>query len=164
MWPACSRRRRQAFGQCHCRRALEALDRSGDRNGSPLVFPGERGGYRHPPLPPVPMAAGTEGCRHQSATAHLRSPAHVRDVRAPWRHLNLRPLPLHGASLTMIDRHYGHLARDGHEHAIKLLDALNAPWTLVDTVLACLRRFRSPFGLLPPATIELGSARERVTT
>ena len=42
-----------------------------------------------------------------------------------------------GASLTMIDRHYGHLARDGCEHAIKLLDALNAPssirgrwWTL----------------------------------
>jgi hypothetical protein len=42
-----------------------------------------------------------------------------------------------GASLTMIDRHYGHLARDGREHAIKLLDALNAPeldpWTPVDT-------------------------------
>jgi hypothetical protein len=41
-----------------------------------------------------------------------------------------------GASLTMIDRHYGHLPRDGREHAIKLLDALNAPefdpWTLVD--------------------------------
>jgi hypothetical protein len=42
-----------------------------------------------------------------------------------------------GASLTMIDRHYGYLARDGREHAIKLLDALNAPgasggrsWTL----------------------------------
>jgi hypothetical protein len=31
------------------------------------------------------------------------------------------------ASLTMIDRHYGHLSRDGREHAIKLLDALNAP-------------------------------------
>ena len=28
-----------------------------------------------------------------------------------------------GASLTMIDRHYGHLARDGREHAITLLDA-----------------------------------------
>jgi hypothetical protein len=27
----------------------------------------------------------------------------------------------------MIDRHYGHLARDGREHAIHLLDALNAP-------------------------------------
>jgi hypothetical protein len=40
-----------------------------------------------------------------------------------------------GASLTMIDRHYGHLARDGREHAIQLLDALNVgfgPWTLVD--------------------------------
>ncbi len=37
-----------------------------------------------------------------------------------------------GASLTMIDRHYGHLARSGREHATKLLDALNAPWTLVD--------------------------------
>ena len=41
-----------------------------------------------------------------------------------------------GASLTMIDRHYGHLARDGREHAIHLLDALSAGqrprWTLVD--------------------------------
>ena len=27
-----------------------------------------------------------------------------------------------GASLTMIDRRYGHLARDGREHAIRLLD------------------------------------------
>jgi hypothetical protein len=27
----------------------------------------------------------------------------------------------------MIDCHYGHLARDGREHAIELLDALNAP-------------------------------------
>ena len=33
----------------------------------------------------------------------------------------------------MIDRHYGHLARDGREHAIRLLDDLNAPrWTFVD--------------------------------
>ena len=40
-----------------------------------------------------------------------------------------------GASLTMIDRHYGHLARDGREHAAALLDSLAAeeaaaaPWT-----------------------------------
>ena len=27
-----------------------------------------------------------------------------------------------GASLTMIDRHYGHLAHDGQQHAIRLLD------------------------------------------
>jgi hypothetical protein len=36
----------------------------------------------------------------------------------------------------MIDRHYGHLARDGREHAIRLLDEHSAgqrpPWTLVD--------------------------------
>jgi hypothetical protein len=31
-----------------------------------------------------------------------------------------------GASLTMIDRHYGHLARDGRGHAIRLLDAFSA--------------------------------------
>jgi len=41
-----------------------------------------------------------------------------------------------GASLTMIDRHYGHLACDGREHAIRLLDDLCAGqrprWTLVD--------------------------------
>jgi hypothetical protein len=41
-----------------------------------------------------------------------------------------------GASLTMIDRHYGHLARDGREHAIRLLDELSAAqrprWTLAD--------------------------------
>jgi hypothetical protein len=40
-----------------------------------------------------------------------------------------------GASLTMIDCHYGHLARDGREHAIRLLDQLSAGerprWTLV---------------------------------
>ena len=36
----------------------------------------------------------------------------------------------------MIDRHHGHLARDGREHAIRLLDELSASerprWTLVD--------------------------------
>jgi hypothetical protein len=31
-----------------------------------------------------------------------------------------------GASLTMIDRHYGHLDRGGREHAIRLLDAFTA--------------------------------------
>jgi hypothetical protein len=40
------------------------------------------------------------------------------------------------ASLPMIDRHYGHRARDGREHAIRLLDELSADqrprWTLVD--------------------------------
>ena len=30
----------------------------------------------------------------------------------------------------MIDRHYGHLARDGREHAIRLLDISRAPESL----------------------------------
>jgi hypothetical protein len=40
-----------------------------------------------------------------------------------------------GSSISMIDRHYGHLARDSHEHAVALLDALaieravDAGWT-----------------------------------
>ena len=52
-----------------------------------------------------------------------------------------------GASLTMIDRHYGHLARDGRDHAIKLLDtftrseeanvhAVDVAWTLHQQVVA----------------------------
>jgi integrase len=35
-----------------------------------------------------------------------------------------------GTSLAMIDRHYGHLARDGREHAIKLLDTYRAAYSL----------------------------------
>ena len=31
-----------------------------------------------------------------------------------------------GASLTMIDRHYGHLAKDGRQHPIDLLDTYTA--------------------------------------
>jgi hypothetical protein len=29
-----------------------------------------------------------------------------------------------GSSIAMIDRHYGHLARESREHAVSLLDAL----------------------------------------
>jgi hypothetical protein len=51
-----------------------------------------------------------------------------------------------GTSLGMIDRHYGHLARDGREHAIRLLDlaagaepdvhAVDAAWTLTERAVA----------------------------
>jgi hypothetical protein len=52
-----------------------------------------------------------------------------------------------GASLTMIDRHYGHLARDGREHAIRLLDSFSAcavdvGGRSVDTETATPRRNR----------------------
>jgi integrase len=97
------------------------------------VFPGERGGYLdiHHFRPfqwrPAQKAAGITplrrvyDLRHTFATFALRAGISTFDLS---RYM--------GASLTMIDRHYGHLARDGREHAIKLLDALNAPWTLVD--------------------------------
>jgi len=114
-------------------RALDALDRVKDGNGSALLFPGERGGYLdiHHFRPfqwrPAQKAAGITplrrvyDLRHTFATFALRAGISTFDLS---RYM--------GASLTMIDRHYGHLARDGREHATKLLDALNAPWTLVD--------------------------------
>jgi len=114
-------------------RAIDALDRVSDGDGSSLLFPGERGGYLdiHHFRPfqwrPAQTAAGITplrrvyDLRHTFATFALRAGISTFDLS---RYM--------GASLTMIDRHYGHLARDGREHAIRLLDALNAPWTLVD--------------------------------
>ncbi|MFN2469629.1 MAG: hypothetical protein ABR583_01275 [Gaiellaceae bacterium] len=40
----------------------------------------------------------------------------------------------------MIDRHYGHRARDGREHAVALLDALAADADRVDVRWTPLRR------------------------
>jgi integrase len=115
-------------------RALDALDRI-NSSGSPLLFPGERGGYldvhhcRSYQWRPAQKSGGINPIRP------------VYDLRHTFATFALRAVSTFdlsrymGASLTMIDRHYGHLARDGREHAIKLLDALNAPefdpWTLV---------------------------------
>jgi hypothetical protein len=52
-----------------------------------------------------------------------------------------------GSSIAMIDHHYGHLARDGREHAIRLLDtftcadtanvhAVDAGWTSPEVSVA----------------------------
>jgi integrase len=80
---------------------------------------------------PAQIAAGIEprrrtyDLRHTFATFALRAGISTFDLS---RYM--------GASLTMIDRHYGHLARDGREHAIRLLDELSAGqrprWTPVD--------------------------------
>jgi integrase len=117
--------------------ALEAIDRQPSSPLSPLLFPAERGGYvdlhnfRNREWKPALLAAGTEplrrvyDLRHTFATFALRAGISIFDLS---RYM--------GASLTMIDRHYGHLARDGREHAIRLLDELSAGqrprWTLVD--------------------------------
>jgi integrase len=87
--------------------------------------------FRNRHWKPAQLAAGIEplrriyDLRHTFATFALRAGISTFDLS---RYM--------GASLTMIDRHYGHLARDGHEHAIRLLDELSAGqrprWTLVD--------------------------------
>jgi integrase len=112
--------------------ALEALDRL-PRSESPLLFPAPRGGYvelhsfRERYWRPAQMAAGIDpirrpyDLRHTYATFALRAGVSIFDLSR-----------FMGASLAMIDHHYGHLARDGREHAVSLLDAFayeTAAWT-----------------------------------
>jgi integrase len=109
-------------------RALAALHRLPPGRPDDLLFPAERGGYldlhnfRNRDWKPAQLAVGIEpfrriyDLRHTFATFALRAGISTFELS---RYM--------GASLTMIDRHYGHLARDGREHAIRLLDNLNAP-------------------------------------
>ena len=60
-----------------------------------------------------------------SSTEREVADVEKRMLRAARRHLSTFDLSRYmGASLTMIDRHYGHLAKAPREHAIALLDAL----------------------------------------
>jgi integrase len=107
--------------------ALEALERLPARPDTPLLFPAPRGGhldlhnFRRRAWKPAQRAAGVEplrrpyDLRHTFATFALRAGISTFDLSR-----------FMGASLTMIDRHYGHLARDGREHAAALLDSLAA--------------------------------------
>ena len=116
-------------------KAFEALDRL-PASVNPILFPNARGGRidfrvfgrRH--WRPAQIAAGVEpirglyDMRHTYATFALRAGV---PVFAVSRFI--------GSSIAMIDRHYGHLARDSREHAVALLDALaleravDAAWT-----------------------------------
>jgi integrase len=113
-------------------RAFDALDRV-PASDSPLVFPGERGGYfdihhfRPYQWRPAQREVGIEplrriyDLRHTFATFALRAGVPIFELS---RYM--------GASLAMIDHHYGHLARDGRDHAIELLDAHSASENDVD--------------------------------
>jgi integrase len=125
--------------------ALATLDELRQRAPEcPLLFASATGGYfdlhnfRNRNWRPAQKAAGIEplrrvyDLRHTFATFALRAGISTFDLS---RYM--------GTSLAMIDRHYGHLARDGREHAIRLLDtyraaapldvhAVDARWTLND--------------------------------
>jgi len=104
--------------------ALAALEQLPADTNSALLFPSARGGhldlhnFRNRDWKPAQLAAGITplrrvyDLRHTFATFALRAGISTFDLS---RYM--------GASLTMIDRHYGHLARDGRDHAIYLLDA-----------------------------------------
>ena len=107
--------------------ALAALAELPPRPDSSLVFPALRGGYldlhnfRNREWKPAQRELGIEpirrvyDLRHSFATFALRAGVSTFDLS---RYM--------GASLTMIDRHYGHLAKDGRQHAINLLDTFTA--------------------------------------
>ena len=116
-------------------KAFEALDRL-PASVNPILFPNARGGridfraFGRRQWRPAQIAAGVEpirglyDMRHTYATFALRAGV---PVFAVSRFI--------GSSIAMIDRHYGHLARDSREHAVALLDALaleravDAAWT-----------------------------------
>jgi len=99
--------------------ALDALEQLPAGSGTDLLFPSLRGAYfdlhnfRTREWKPAQLAAGITpirrvyDLRHTFATFALRAGVSTFDLS---RYM--------GASLTMIDRHYGHLARDGRDHAI----------------------------------------------
>jgi integrase len=116
-------------------KALEALDRLPPTRSS-LLFPNSRDSYidfrsfgrRH--WKPAQVKAGIEPLRHLYDLRHTYATFALRagvSVFAVSRFM--------GSSIAMIDRHYGHLARDSREHAVSLLDALaleravDAGWT-----------------------------------
>jgi integrase len=78
-------------------RALAALDQLPPGGPGGLLFPAERGGYldlhnfRNRNWKPAPTRD-----RHPALPPHLRSPAHLRDLRPACRHLHLRAVTLHG--------------------------------------------------------------------
>jgi integrase len=110
------------------RSALDALDQlPSPPGGTSLLFPAPGGGYldlhnwrgRH--WRPAQRAAGTTptrrlyDLRHTFATVALRAGLGTYELS---RYM--------GTSLINIDRTYGHLARDSHQHALQLLDDYNS--------------------------------------
>ena len=101
-----------------------------------ILFPNARGGRidfrsfgrRH--WKPAQTKAGIEPLRHLYDLRHTYATFALRAGVSVFAISRVM-----GSSIAMIDRHYGHLARDSREHAVSLLDALaieravDAGWT-----------------------------------
>ena len=115
--------------------ALDASRRLPPRRGPLVISRPARRLHRPAQLPPPPLAAGAPSGRDRAASPAVRSPAHVCDLRAPRRPLSVRALALHGHEPGDDRPPFGHLASDGRQHAVALLDALarekavDAGWT-----------------------------------
>ena len=116
-----ARRRRRACARCRCRRSrskrstgCSRRDGTAARCSRPSEAATSTCTTSATAWQPAQVAAGIEplrriyDLRHTFATFALRAGISTFDLS---RYM--------GASLTMIDRHYGHLARDGREHAIR---------------------------------------------
>jgi hypothetical protein len=95
-----------------------------------------RSAHRLPQLRPPSLADSLGRGGYRGALPSLGPPPHLRHVRSARRRLSVFAVSrFMGSSIAMIDRHYGHLARDSREHAVSLLDALaveravDAGWT-----------------------------------
>jgi len=116
-------------------KALAALDQL-PASDNPILFPNTRGGR---------IDFRIFGCKHwrpAQTKAGIDPVRGLYDLRHTYATFALRAgVPVFavsrfmGTSITMIDRHYGHLANDSRDHAVALLDALaferavDAAWT-----------------------------------
>ena len=78
-------------------RALDALDQLPRRRERSAALPGPARRLPRPAQLPQPqLEARPDAAGHRALPPDLRSPPHLRDLRTPSRHLDVRALPLHG--------------------------------------------------------------------
>jgi integrase len=82
--------------RCHCRRLRSTHSTGYPRRGAIAVPGTARWSYRSAQLPPAALAAGADRLGHRSDPPALRPAPHLRNLRTPRGHLDLRPVAVHG--------------------------------------------------------------------